>query len=263
MPPGPKPKPLEVTKRKRRVHRKKSELEPVAPGGRPTAAKGELEPPADLDPKAVELWREVVPALDEIGVLVRMDLALLKALVTQYAYHEESRVALDNLELDVEGIRGSLEEDGATLGALRKSVDSRVLAQAEAIDAMRSTLGESLAAGDRGEVLKTLVSLAEKLEEPPVKATELAAIAKLELNLATLGEYLRLREQGVKVALGSTGQLVEHPLVDSTRKSAALMLRIGEQYALTPSGRARLAVGVNTAKTLKTELDRELGGGTR
>jgi P27 family predicted phage terminase small subunit len=59
-------------------------------------------------------------------------------------------------------------------------------------------------------------------------------------------------------ALGSMGQLVEHPALAIERQSHALFLRFAEQYALTPSARARVAA-VMSARHTVAELDSIIG----
>lgn len=69
-----------------------------------------------------------------------------------------------------------------------------------------------------------------------------------------------LARQG-QFALGSTGQLVEHPALGIERASAALFLRFCEQYGLTAAARARIAADVTSARgQSKRDLDEILRG---
>jgi len=85
----------------------------------------------------------------------------------------------------------------------------------------------------------------------------------LETTLVSLEEFVTLRKNGRKVALGSTGQVTEHPLLASERNAASLVLRAGEHYAVTPVARARLGLAALQGRSLQRELDDELGPSTR
>lgn len=67
-----------------------------------------------------------------------------------------------------------------------------------------------------------------------------------------------IARQGI-AALGSTGQLVAHPLLSEERAYLKEFTRLSEQYALTPVARARLGVTLLQGKTMAQELDDGLG----
>jgi P27 family predicted phage terminase small subunit len=60
-------------------------------------------------------------------------------------------------------------------------------------------------------------------------------------------------------ALGSMGQITEHPALAIERAAAALWIRFAEQYALTAAGRARLGLAALQARSLAEELREALG----
>jgi P27 family predicted phage terminase small subunit len=61
-------------------------------------------------------------------------------------------------------------------------------------------------------------------------------------------------------ALGSTGQLVEHPGLGIERNACALFLRFAEQYGLTPAARARISAA-RMGLSMADEIALEDGGG--
>lgn len=66
-----------------------------------------------------------------------------------------------------------------------------------------------------------------------------------------------LKEEGY-FALGSMGQVVEHPALGIERQAHTLFLRFAEQYGITPVARARIA----TARSIVDALDQALGAST-
>lgn len=79
-------------------------------------------------------------------------------------------------------------------------------------------------------------------------------------TLASMRAYRSAKQKvGNLVALGSTGQLVDHPLVATERASARLLLRFANEFALSPAARARLGLAVLEGKSLERELDDDIG----
>ncbi|HWE82793.1 MAG TPA: phage terminase small subunit P27 family [Gaiellaceae bacterium] len=60
-------------------------------------------------------------------------------------------------------------------------------------------------------------------------------------------------EEESPYALGSMGQVVEHPAVGTARTSAHMFLRFAEQFGLTPSARARISAMAQVAQGLDLE----------
>lgn len=65
-------------------------------------------------------------------------------------------------------------------------------------------------------------------------------------------------DQGI-VARGSTGQLKEHPILETERKAQMAYLRFIEQYAGTPQARVRLGIAELQRRSLAEELKDGLG----
>jgi P27 family predicted phage terminase small subunit len=67
-----------------------------------------------------------------------------------------------------------------------------------------------------------------------------------------------LAEEGV-LAVGSTGQLTEHPALQIERNAHALFLRFASDFGITPVARARIAAAVAVAgATMRGELSKSL-----
>lgn len=67
-----------------------------------------------------------------------------------------------------------------------------------------------------------------------------------------------IAEEGL-LAIGSTGQLVEHPAVQIERNAHAAFLRFATEFGITPTARARIAAAVAVAgATMRGELSKEL-----
>jgi hypothetical protein len=56
-------------------------------------------------------------------------------------------------------------------------------------------------------------------------------------------------------ALGSTGQLVEHPALATERSAMSLFLKFAEHYALTPVARTRLGLAELQRKNMMDEMN--------
>lgn len=221
---GRPPKPIEARRRNKVDHRPLPEVVLVAGRNVPT------EPPADLPEFARQLWVEIVRVLAEAGIVDRVDLpALTQACVVWARGKQASRILDDDV-------------DEAELDA----ADRRLKEHRAFVDASRVQLANAIAAG--------IVA----------KPSDVAALGKAEATLANMETYARLRRRhGNMVVLGSTGQVVANPLLEEERASFGLFLRFCEQYGLTPSARARLGLAVLEGRTLKRELEDELGPSAR
>ena len=67
-----------------------------------------------------------------------------------------------------------------------------------------------------------------------------------------------LAEEGI-LAVGSTGQLTEHPALSIERNAHSMFLRFASDFGITPVARARIAAAVAVAgATMRGELSKEL-----
>lgn len=78
---------------------------------KPTA--GAPKPPADLKGEALAEWGRVVPELDRLGLLTKVDRAYLVAYCSAWASFEEARAALAERGPLVEGRDGNLVKNPA------------------------------------------------------------------------------------------------------------------------------------------------------
>jgi P27 family predicted phage terminase small subunit len=87
-------------------------------------------------------------------------------------------------------------------------------------------------------------------------------VAALEMAASAYARFRQARrvidEEGV-MSTGSTGQIVEHPMLATERQSQAQYLRFAEQYALTPVARTRLGLAELHAKSLAEEMNAKMG----
>ncbi len=224
---GGKPKPIATRNRERTGARKTSTVSkravPEEPyvGGRPQ----DVEPPADLPPAAREFWNRTVEILFEARVAQVVDWPALRIMAVQVARVELSREAL------VAPATAALED-----------LDARIAELAE---------NRAYVAG------RLAVARGASWDMSP---DDVAKLAKIDVTLTNLKEYRRLQEvTGGMVALGSTGQIVENPLVATERAAGALVLRYLAEFGLTPSSRARLAIAGLTGTKIASEIEDELG----
>lgn len=229
VPTGPKPKPLSVRHkertgaRKTSVKSKRSVPDEVSleriPGGFDTS------PPADLPPAAVDFWNRTVEILVEARVAQEVDWTALRVMAVQVARAELARAALDAPEPT---LLEDLDDRIDDLRQNRTHVSSRLKAKRDA--------------------------------NLDVTAEEIARLAKVDVTLSNLVEYRRLLEiTGGMVALGSTGQIVEHPMIATERAAGSLVLRYLVEFGLTPSSRVRLSVAGLTGEAIRTSLEKDLG----
>ena len=61
------------------------------------------------------------------------------------------------------------------------------------------------------------------------------------------------------VALGSTGQLVEHPMLATERSAVNIARLMAEQFGITPVGRARAGIAMAVGARLHEDLQASLG----
>lgn len=189
-----------------------------------------VSPPDDLPPHAKDLWLEIVRVLAEAGVADKVDLPALRLFCIQYARAYSAKDVLD----------APIDEDGDAALEQRLNETSAILG------ASKSSVANMLRAG---------------VDVPPAK---LNAIANLETVLASLEAYRDARRRvGNLVALGSTGQLVAHPLLDVERQAANLCLRFGGRFGLTPADRASLGLALIEGHTRSNELATILGASPR
>jgi phage terminase small subunit len=203
-------------------HRPQPSTELVAVAGRdvPIAA------PLDLPEPARELWAEIVAVLAHAGIVDRIDLPMLRWLCVTHARGRQAQAVIDEPVTEEE-----LEQ------LERQTREMQTLA-----DALKSQVANMMRAG---------------LDVPPAKIN---ALTNYEQTLANLRELHRARRiAGNLVTLGSTGQLVEHPLASTERAAAALVLRYASRFGLTPADRAQLGLQILEGRTMKRDLENAIG----
>ena len=104
---GRKPKPVEV---RRREGDSRKLPEPVLVGGRPIDAP---EPPEDLPDEARDAWGEVVPRLQEVGILDTVDRLALEAMCMQWARAKEAGRTIAREGVTALGSQGQIVEHPA------------------------------------------------------------------------------------------------------------------------------------------------------
>lgn len=187
----------------------------------------DLRPPADLDDRGKQIWLELVGLLHEADLLDRVDLAAIRLAVVQYVQHDLAYSAVSEGLDDVDEFVERLDASAALLVAKRTRI-------AQAIR-----------------------------RDDPVSTSEIDSLLKAEVRLANAREAVRLRQKGIPVALGSTGQVVEHPMVQTGRAAAALFLRFAGEFGATPLARTRIALGKAAGRRLEADLEDALGKGRK
>lgn len=189
-----------------------------------------VSPPDELPQHARDLWTEIVRVLADAGIVDKIDLPALRLFCVQYA---RAYQAMDVLDAPVN------EADD-------KALEDRLLETAAILKATKIGVANMLRAS---------------VDVPPAK---LNAIANLEVVVANLEAYREARARvGNLVALGSTGQLVAHPLLDVERHAGNLCLRFGGRFGLTPADRASLGLAMVEGHTRAAELSTILGDSPR
>jgi P27 family predicted phage terminase small subunit len=99
------------------------------------------------------------------------------------------------------------------------------------------------------------VNLVDRIDYPALIAlcTQWARAEKARRVLAQEGMF----------ALGSMGQIVEHPALAIERNAHALFLRFAEHYALTPVARARIGLAMLEGRKMQEELQDRIGRSPR
>lgn len=182
--------------------------------------------PPDLPPLAKEVWEFVVTELAKAGIIDRVDLPQLRAfcmaVATERAATQLISEPFDELE-DAE-----LERELKEMQTIANALKGRIATQ--------------IRAGIAPET------------------RDVNAAQRYAVTLANLRAYQAAkRKAGNLVALGSMGQLVEHPLVATRRAEAGLLLRFATEFALTPNARAKLGLAMIEGKTLLRELEEDIG----
>lgn len=186
--------------------------------------------PDDMPQPARDLWVEIVRVLAEAGIVDKVDLPALRTLCMAYARGVQAKSILD--APPDEGVDEALEQ---RLG------ETRAILQAQKVQ-----VANALRAG---------------VDVAPAK---LNAIANLEVTLVNLEAYRDARDRvGNLVALGSTGQLTEHPLLQTERMAAGIVLRYAGRFGLTPADRAQLGLVALDTAAKRSELDEILGPSRR
>jgi phage terminase small subunit len=189
-----------------------------------------VSPPDDLPAPARSLWVELVRVLAQAGVVDKVDLPALRLFCVQYARSWQAKQVLDEPT--------DPEEDAALEQRLRET--------AMILNAQKVLVANALRAG------------------VDVSPSKLTAIASLETTLSNLEAYRDARKRvGNLVALGSTGQLTEHPLLQTERMASSLALRFANRFGLTPADRASLGLALVEGSTRAAELDDVLGRSLR
>lgn len=245
---GRPPKPVETRKREGGSKRKGTVSHRPVPTTT-TVARIEPDgpapkPPRDLPDEGKPIWVELVALLQEAGLLDEVDLAAIRVAIVQYVQHDLAlRVVSeqpDETELDqlIANRENSLAQTAALLVAKRARLARKLRDDATAEDVSVSEVG-------------ALITAEERLG----KATE---------RLANLREYRRVRNvAGGLVALGSTGQLVEHPLAGTQRAAAALFLRFASEFGATTLARTRISLGKAATRRLDRDVEAALGKGRK
>ncbi|MBK3559323.1 phage terminase small subunit P27 family [Streptomyces sp. MBT56] len=105
--PGPPPTPSKLVELKGNPSKKKVTTEPEPTRGAP-------RPPADLKGEALAEWGRIVPELDRLGLLTKVDRAYLVAYVESWASFNAAREALAEHGPLVAGRDGGLVKNPAS-----------------------------------------------------------------------------------------------------------------------------------------------------
>ncbi|MGW6571679.1 phage terminase small subunit P27 family [Streptomyces sp. NPDC054945] len=114
--PGPPPTPSRLVELKGNPSKKKLN------GSEPEPTRGAPRPPADLRGEALAEWGRIVPELDRLGLLSRVDRAYLVAYVEAWAVFNSAREAMAEYGPLVAGRDGGLVKNPAAQ-VLRDSAD--------------------------------------------------------------------------------------------------------------------------------------------
>jgi P27 family predicted phage terminase small subunit len=185
-----------------------------------------IEPPDDLPESARAVWVFIVAELAGAGIVDKVDLPQLRAFCIQVAREQDAGKLIDQ-PFD--------EQDSADLDAT-----------IQRMEAIATHLDARIATALRNSL--------------PLEAKDIRAAESYADKLTKLREFRTAkRAVGNMVTLGSTGQLTEHPMLATERASANILLRFAQEFAMTPTSRARLGLAVLEGKSLERELADDLG----
>jgi P27 family predicted phage terminase small subunit len=135
----------------------------------------------------------------------------------------------------------------------------------------RRPLPAPVVVGERVDQLEPPADLPEEAREawrevvPKLSESGLLqGVDRLALELM-FTQYARAKQAGRvvaeqgHVALGSTGQITEHPSMATERNATNLFAKFMEQYGLTPVARTRLGLAELERVSLAKQMERELG----
>jgi P27 family predicted phage terminase small subunit len=105
--PGPPPTPSKLVELKGNPSKKKLS------GAEPEPTRGAPRPPADLKGEALAEWGRIVPELDKLGLLTKVDRAYLVAYCEAWAAFNEARAALSEYGALVAGRDGGMVKNPA------------------------------------------------------------------------------------------------------------------------------------------------------
>jgi P27 family predicted phage terminase small subunit len=105
--PGPPPTPSKLVELKGNPGKKK------VSGVEPEPARGAPKPPADLSGEALAEWGRVVPELDRLGLITKVDRAYLVAYVEAWATFDSARAAMREYGPLVAGRDGGMVKNPA------------------------------------------------------------------------------------------------------------------------------------------------------
>lgn len=203
-------------------HRPQESTELVVVAGRdvPIAA------PDELPEHARDLWVEIVEALARAGIIDKIDLPALRWFCLEHARGWQAKTVLD----------APVDEDEM------QGLDDQI----RGMDAIASNLQSQVA-----NMIRAGVNV------PPAQVN---ALANYATTLANLRHYRAMkRKVGNLVSLGSTGQVIENPLLGTERAAATLVKSFAGRFGLTPADRAALGIAILEGRTMKKELDDEIG----
>ncbi|MEV5080320.1 phage terminase small subunit P27 family [Streptomyces sp. NPDC056159] len=105
--PGPPPTPSKLTELRGNPSKKKLS------GGEPEPTRGAPRPPADLKGEALAEWGRIVPELDKLGLLTKVDRAYLVAYCEAWSTFDAAREAMAEYGPLVAGRDGGLVKNPA------------------------------------------------------------------------------------------------------------------------------------------------------
>lgn len=92
-----------------------------------------------------------------------------------------------------------------------------------------------------------------------IDRVDVAMLEQLAVQYARIRQAQRVLAEDGLFALGSVGQIVEHPAVKVERDATRLFQSLAQEFALTPVARTRLGLAELHRRTLSSELQDSLG----